>query len=99
MSRVKIQIFHENGAASPRERTLIKPQWLERDSHKKLTAKQAGRILANNFPDFDNSTNRDGLIRVDEGFYTSRTFEPLAKCDYQYIWEIAIVSEDAEEQL
>ena len=94
MSLVKIQIFHENQDAGSRVRTLVKTQRFERDSDKKLTSKQAGRILVNNFPAFDTSSSRNGLIKTDEGFYTSRTFEPLAKCEYQYIWEIAIVSED-----
>ncbi len=97
MSRVKIQIFHENGDASPRVRTLVKTQWHEGNSHKKLTAKQAGRILANNFPDFDELGNRDGLIKTDGGFYASRPLEPLVKCEYRYVWETALVTEEAEE--
>jgi hypothetical protein len=68
MSRIKIQIFHEDGNAAKTERELIRTIWVERDSDKKLTAKIAGRILANNFPDFDNSSIRSGLIRNESGF-------------------------------
>lgn len=92
MSRVKIQIFHENSAKG--ETNLIRTIWIERNSDKKLTGKQAGQILANNFPEFDNLTTRNGLIKTENEWLASRTIEPTEKCDYHYIWEKAVITEE-----
>ena len=96
MSLVKIRILHENGGAADRERTFVKTVYVERVSHKKLTARDAGRLLANTFLDFDTYGTRKGLAKSEEGFYASRTIKPLEKCDYQYFWEYAIVTEETE---
>ncbi len=95
MSRVKIQIFHENNAKG--ETKLVRTVWIEKDSDKKLTGKQAGKILANNFPQFDNSTTRNGLTKFENGWRKMRTIKPTEKCEFHYIWEIAIVTEEDSE--
>ena len=92
MSRVKIQNFNENNSNG--ETKSVRTVWIDKDSVKKLTAKKAGQILANNFPAFDNSSIRNGLIKTENGFRAMRTLEPTEKCDYHYIWEYAIVSEE-----
>ena len=78
MSRIKIQIFHENNAKG--ETKLIRTVWIERDSDKSLTGKKAGQILANTFPEFDNFTVRNGLSKAENGWRASRTIKPTEKC-------------------
>ncbi len=95
MSRVKIQIFHENNAKG--EISLVRTIWVERDSDKKLTGKKARQILANNFPEFDNFTVRNGLSKAENGWRASRTIKPTEKCKYHYIWENAVITEEDSE--
>lgn len=95
MSRVKIQIFHKNNAKG--ETKLVRTVWVERDSDKKLTGKKAGQFLANNFPDFDNSRTRNGLIKTEKGWWTSQTVKPAEICKYHYIWAEAYVTEEERE--
>ena len=95
MSRVKIQIFHEDNAKG--ETKLVRTFWIERNSDKKLTGKQAGKILANNVPEFDNSGTRNGLIKTERGWWTRHTIQPTEKCDYHYIWEEAFLTEEDSE--
>jgi hypothetical protein len=91
MSRVKIQIYHENNAA--RESKPARTIWIERNSDKKLTGKQARQILAEEFPRFVKSYGIL-LTKTSEGWRASRTIRPTAKCDYHYIWERAIIAEE-----
>ena len=95
MSIVKIQIFHENNAL--KETKLIRTIRIERDSDKKLTGKKAGQILANNFPEFDDSTTRNGLTKFENGWQKMQTIKPSEKCEFHYIWEIAIIMEEDSE--
>ncbi len=95
MSRVKIQIFHENNAKG--ETKLVRTVWIDRDSDKKLTGKKAGQLLANNFPQFDNSTTRNGLAKIENGWRQSRTIKPSEKCEFHYIWEQAVITEEDSE--
>jgi len=95
MPRVKIQIFHENDAKG--ETKLVRTIWIERDSDKKLTGKKAGQILANNFSGFDNSTTRNGLAKTENGWRKSRTIKPSEKCEFHYIWENAVITEEDSE--
>jgi hypothetical protein len=93
MSRVKIQVFHENDSKG--ETILVRTIWIDINSDKKLTAKKAGQILANNFPKFDNSGIRNGLLKTENGWRASRTLKATEKCSYHYIWEkILITPED-----
>jgi hypothetical protein len=95
MSRVKIQIFHENNAKG--ETKLVRTIWIEKDSDKSLTGKKAGQILANNFSEFDNSSIRNGLSKIENGWRASRTLKPTEKCKFHYIWENAIITEENRE--
>jgi hypothetical protein len=93
MSRVKIQIFHVNGSSGKTERKLIRTVWVERDSDKKLTGKQAKQILAKEFPQF---IKPYGILltKNEEGWRTAQTIKPTEKCKYHYIWETAIITEE-----
>ncbi len=93
MVHVKVQIYRGKDF---NDKDLINTKYLKVDTEKKLTAKKAGQLLANNFPEFDSSMTRDGLQKSDKGFLAMRTFTPTEKCDYHYIWEYALVTEDAE---
>ena len=95
MSRVKIQIYHENNAKG--ETKLVRTVWVERDSDKKLTGKKAGQILANNFPEFDDSGTRNGLIKTEKGWCRRKTIKPSEKCKFHYIWEEAYITEEETE--
>jgi len=95
MFRVKIQIYHENNAKG--EINLVRTVWIERSSDRKLTGKKAGQILANNFPEFDNSTIRNGLSKTENGWRASRAMKPSEKCEFHYIWEQAIITEEDSE--
>jgi hypothetical protein len=94
MPRVKIQIFHENNAKG--ETTLHRTVWVERNYDKKLTSKQARQILAKEFPQFVKSYGIL-LTKSSEGWRASQTIKPTAKCDYHYIWEKAIITEEDSE--
>jgi len=94
VSRVKIQIYHESDAKG--ETTLVRTVWIDRDSDKKLTGKQAKQILAKEFPQFVKSYGVL-LTKSDEGWRASRTIKPTEKCDYHYIWERAIITEEDSE--
>ncbi len=95
MSRVKIQIFHENNAKG--ETKLIRTVWIERDTDKSLTGRKAGQILANNFPEFDNFSIRNGLSKAENGWRASRTLKRTEKCEFHYIWEYAVITEEDSE--
>lgn len=89
MSVVKIRIYRQDTRSSANEKILTKTSFVELNSEKKLTAKKAGRILANNFPDFDRLGARNGLQKSGDGFLAMR---PLK--DEKHIWEYAVVTED-----
>lgn len=95
MSRVKIQIFQENNSKG--ETALVRTVWIDKDSDKKLTGKKAGQILANNFPEFNNFSVRNGLSKAENGWRASRTLNPTEKCKFHYIWEQAIITEEDSE--
>lgn len=95
MSRIKIQIFHENNARG--ETKLVRTVWIEKDLDEKLTGKKAGQILANNFSQFDNSSIRNGLSKTENGWRASRTLMPSEKCSFHYIWENIVVTEEDSE--
>jgi|SRR5215203_3165639 len=94
MSVVKIQIFHENNAKG--ETKLVRTIRIKRDSDKKLTGKQAKQIVAREFPQFVKSYGI--LLSKGENYWwTSRTIKPTEKCEYHYIWEKAIITEEETE--
>jgi hypothetical protein len=96
MARVKIQIFHENGNAAKTDRKLVRTVWVERNSDKKMTGKQAKQILAKEFPEL---VQVYGILltKSEEGWWTQRTIKPTEKCDYHYIWEKAVITEEDSE--
>ncbi|MBA4121369.1 MAG: hypothetical protein H0X72_02750 [Acidobacteria bacterium] len=96
MSRVKIQIFHENGSAAKTERKLVRTVWVERDSDKKMTGKQAKQILAREFPELI-QVYGILLTKGEEGWWTTRTIKPKDKCEYHYIWEKTVITEEDSE--
>lgn len=96
MSRVKIQIFHENGNAAKTERKLVRTVWVKRDSDKKLTSKQAKQILAREFPELV-QVRGIFLTKGEEGWWTIRTIKPTDKCEYHYIWEKTVITEEDSE--
>ncbi len=93
MSNVKIRIFKGKDFDS-KELTITR--YVATGYEKKLTAKKAGQILANHFPQFDDRVTRGGLQKTDEGFLAMRTFEATEKCDYHFIWEYALVSDESD---
>jgi len=93
MGGIKIRIFRGKSLS---DKVLTRTKYVETNSVKKLTSKQAGRILANNFPQFDDLLNRHGLQKANEGFLAMRPFEPTEKCGNHYMWEYALVSEEAD---
>lgn len=93
MTNIKIRIFRGKDFV---DKDLVSTRYVETHSAKRLTAKKAGQILANNFPQFDELSTREGLQKSDEGFLAMRTFKPTQKCDYHYIWEYALVSDESE---
>lgn len=97
MSVVKIRIYHVGSQNSKNEWKLVRAKYIEKDFDKKITAKKAGQILANNFPEFDRLGTRNGLQKSEEGFLAMKTLEPTEKCDYHYIWKYALVTEEDSE--
>lgn len=95
MSRLKIQIYHENNAK--RETKLVRTVWIKKDSDKSLTGEKAGQILANSFPEFDNFSIRNGLAKTENGWQARRTFKPTEKCKFHYVWENAVITEEDSE--
>ena len=93
MPNVRIRIFRGTNFW---DKDLVTTKYVRTDSAKRLTAKRAGQILANTFPRFDELGTRDGLQKSDEGFLAMRSFEPTEKCDYHYIWEYAVVSDESD---
>lgn len=94
MSRIKIQIYHENN--TKRETNLVRTVWIEKDSDKKLTGKQAKQILVKEFPQFVKSCGTS-LSKHEQGWRASRTVKPTEKCEYHYIWENAFITEEDSE--
>ena len=93
MPNVKVRIFRGRDFD---DKELVATKFVQTDSAKQLTAKRAGQILANSFPQFDELGTRNGLQKSDEGFLAMRTFEPTEKCDYHYVWEYALVSDELD---
>lgn len=96
MSVVKILIYHIDTRSANNEWKLVKTQFFEINSDKKITGKKAAQILANNFPEFDRLNTREGLQKHNEGFLAMRPLEKKEKASYHHIWEYALVSEDTE---
>ncbi|MBX7171718.1 MAG: hypothetical protein K1X72_12230 [Pyrinomonadaceae bacterium] len=92
MSVVKIRIYRQNIRSANNEKKLIKTSFVTLNSEKKLTAKKAGQILANNFSDFDRLNARNGLQKSEEGFLAMRPVE-----NEIHIWEYAIITEEEKE--
>ena len=93
MSAVKIRIYHVDMRSAKNEWRLVRTEYIEKDSDKKLTGKKAGQILANTFPKFDRLDTRNGLQKHDEGFLAMKLLEQKEKGNH-YIWEYALVSEE-----
>ena len=92
MPRVTIKIYQVNDAQ--KERLLIRTVHLETQSAKQLTSKRAGKILANQFPEFESA--RNGMIKSNEGWVQMRTIRPSEGCSFHYIWEHALVTQENE---
>lgn len=91
MAIVKIRIYRRDARSANNEKKLIKTGFFNLNSEKKLTAKKAGQILANNFAEFDRLNTRNGLQKSDEGFLAMRPLE-----NEKHIWEDALVTEETE---
>ncbi len=94
MARVTIKIYQSDGSAARTERKLIRTVHLETSSNKQLTCKRAGQLLAREFPKFNRNLN--GMIKTEEGWTAMRSLRPTERCSFHYIWENAVVTEDAE---
>jgi hypothetical protein len=88
MPNIIVKIYRQNGSASNTERVLIRRVEIENSSAKRLTGNRAAKILASNFPEFW------GPIKTDEGWSASRTIKPTEKCEYQFIWEYLVISQE-----
>jgi hypothetical protein len=94
MARVTIKIYQSVGSVAPAERKLIRTVRLETSSGKRLTGKRAGQLLAREFSEYRSS--RSGLIKSEEGWVALRSLHPSERCSFHYVWESAVVTEDAE---
>ena len=94
MPYATIKIYHGSGAADHPDRKLIRTLRVETSSAKRLTSKRAGQLLAREFPDFERA--RNGMIKTDEGWMAMRTIHPTEHCSFHYVWESALVTEDAD---
>jgi hypothetical protein len=61
-----------------------------------LAGKQAKQILAREFPEFVKSYGV--LLSKGEGYWWAiRTIKLTEKCDYHYIWEKTVITEEETE--
>jgi hypothetical protein len=88
MPNIIVKIYRQNGSAGNTERVLIRRVEIENSSAKKLTGNRAAKILACNFPEFL------GMIKTEEGWSASRTIKPTEKCEYHFIWEYVVLSQE-----
>ncbi len=93
MLKVRIRILRGKDLKTS---NVVETKFFETGLKKALTAKKAGQILASNFPRFDNLITRNGLQKTGDGLLAMRTFEPSEKCDYNYTWEYALISDEPE---
>ena len=93
MPTVKIRIYK---GTNFNDKDLVSTQYVQARSAKQLTGKRAGQILANQLPRFDGLTTRNGLQKCDDGFLAMRPLEPKENCDYNYVWEFAVVTHESE---
>lgn len=93
MAIVKVRIYQGRNWD---DKKLVHTNYIQVDRLKNLTAKKAGQILANNYPDFDSRIVRNGLLKTDEGFLATRTPTPTDKCEYHFVWELALLAEEVD---
>jgi hypothetical protein len=94
MANATIKIYRADGSANRPDRILIRTLRIETASEKRLTSKRAGRLLAREFPDFNGA--RNGMLKTDEGWMARRAIRPTEHCSFHYVWETALVTEDAD---
>ncbi len=88
MNIVRIDIYRSGpGGTDPKE--LVRSLDVPVESTKRLTAERARRVIVRTLPEFADQS----VIRVDEGWQSSRTIAPIKGCNYLFTWEHAVVYE------
>jgi hypothetical protein len=94
VKKIQISVYHEDNAK--RRKKLVRRMVVESESGKRLTAGRAAKIIARHFPEHGNPLI---VIKVDEGWWSSRTIRPTEKCSYHYHWEHVIVHKEEHPDL
>lgn len=79
--------------SGPREERTVEIRRVITESHKRLTANVATRILRREFPDFPKLTSA-GKSTEKGVFCAMHSLKPTAKCSFHYTWRHYYLAED-----
>lgn len=71
VKKIHISVYHKDSAK--RQKKLVRRLVIESESDKRMTAGRAAKIIARHFPEHGNPLI---VIKVDEGWWSSRTIKP-----------------------
>ena len=77
----------------PREERTVEVRRVTTESHKRLTAHAATRILRREFPDFPEITSASKSVSERGVFFAMHSLRPTEKCNFHYTWKQYYLSE------
>ena len=93
---IAIRLYERDGSAAGGERRLVRTLRIPAAGSKALTAKRAAQVLVRALPQFGGHTG-PRILRTKSGWQASRTLRPTPGCSFHFIWEEAVITEEAEQ--
>jgi hypothetical protein len=70
----------------PRDECTLEVRRVTTDSHKRLTAHSATRLLRREFPELPAIVSASKSVRVKGEFFAMHSARPSEKCRFHYFW-------------
>ncbi|HWW14506.1 MAG TPA: hypothetical protein VN310_07580 [Candidatus Dormibacteraeota bacterium] len=81
---------------SPREERTLEVRRVTTESHKRLTAHSATRVLRREFPDLPATMSASKSVTGKGEFLAMHSLQPTEKCSFHYTWKHYYVNEDTD---
>ena len=70
----------------PRDERTLEVRRVTTDSHKRLTARSATKLLRREFPELPGIATASKSVRVKGEFFAMHSVRPSEKCRFHYFW-------------